>query len=319
MLDHELRNQEPPITWDNTLRTTFKSCPRKMYWFLRRYDYSPDTKPPYFVWGAAWQEILASWYNIAEQTDPGTLANQERMALAMLKGWEYWDSNGCVESTSNTRDNLEVKFKQYTKEYPREPWTFTKDSMEIGWEWPIRGTPWYLGGALDGKIGWKNYGILILENKTTGGYLSDAHLAQWDYSSQVKTYDWYGDQSLGSDYYGVLMNLITKLSPGPRSNWKTPTHARITVKKEPWQREEFEEDFVKDIELFLRSWNDWYWPMTTDHISCVGGPGKGKCLFRYLCLSDAPYQEEDPIRYPGIVHRKDAWEPWKRGHEEVGE
>ena len=312
MLDNELRNQEPPQTWDNTLRTTLKSCPRKLYWFLRGYDYSADVKPPYFVWGAAFQEALASWYNIGEQTVAGTTPHMERAGLALSTALEYWDSQGIMGAKKDTRENLEDKFFRYIEEYPEEDWLFTPDSMEVGWQWPLPGTEFFLGGALDGKVTWPGLGGLVLENKTAGVYLSDSYISQWEYSSQVRQYGWYGSQ-LMHDFHGVLVNMINKQTPGPRSNWTTPEFARTVVKITPWQIEEFEEDINQDIQLFLRYWNDWYWPKTCDALSCVGGVGKAPCLYRYVCLSDQPYTEEEPSRFAGIVERESAWAPWARG------
>jgi hypothetical protein len=315
MLDSELRRTEPPQVWDNTLRTTFRSCPRKMYFFLRGYDYATDVKPPYFTWGAAFQEMLASWYNISEQTVPGTDPHMERAAVAMSVGLRYWDAHGTVGKPPNTRENLEDKFLRYIEEYPDEDWLFTPDSMEVGWQWPLPGTPFYLGGALDGKVTWPGLGGLVLENKTSGVYLSDAFIAQWEYSSQVRQYGWYGSQ-LMHDFHGVLVNMINKKTPGARSNWTTPEFTRTVVKITPWQIEEFEEDVTKDIEAFLRHWNDWYWPKTCDALSCVGGIGKAPCLFRYVCLSDQPFTDEEPSRFAGISERDGKWEPWSRGKED---
>jgi hypothetical protein len=314
MLDYELRNSEPPETWDNTLRTTFRQCPRKMYWFLRGYDYGADVKPPYFVWGAAFQEALAEWYNIGEQTTPGTAPHGERAATALSKALRYWDQQGCVEIKGNkkdTRENLSEKFLRYIEEYPEEDWVFTPNSMEVGWRWPLPGTKFFLGGALDGKVTWPGLGGLVLENKTAGVYLSDAYIAQWEYSSQVRQYGWYGSQ-LMHDFHGVLVNMINKMTPGPRSNWTTPEFARTVVRIAPWQLAEFEEDITYDIELFLRHWNDWYWPKTCDAISCVGGIGKAPCLYRYVCLSDQPYTDEEPDRFAGITVRERSWAPWDR-------
>ena len=312
MENHELIAQGPPKTIDNTIRSTFKQCPRKLYWFLRRFDYSPELKPAYFVWGAAWQEILTSWYNIDEQTVPGTHPHMMRAAHALAAGWTYWDKEGCTESASNTRKLFELKWEFYIREYPQEMWTFTKESMEVGWQFPLRGTDYFLGGSLDGRVYWPSMGILFLENKTSGSYLGDNAIASWNYSPQVKGYNWYGHQTLGDEFYGVLMNLMTKQHPGPRSQWTTPLFARSIVKLEPWHIDEFETDVRYDIELLERAYEDWHWPMTTDFNNCTGGAGKAPCLFRHLCLSDQHFTEANPLQYHGIVELETAWEPWKR-------
>lgn len=313
MENHELRSAGPPETVDNTIRSTYNQCPRKLYWFLRRFDYDPETKPPYFVWGAAWQEILTVWYNVGTQTTPGTHPHMVRAAQALRAGWDYWDRAGCFESSNNTRKLFELKWEAYLHEYPTEDFEFTPDSMEVGWRFPLVGTPYFYGGSLDGGgIRWPGVGTLVIENKTSGSYLSDNHIASWRYSPQIKGYCWYASQIMGEDFHGVLMNLMTKMHPGPRSNWKTPLFARTIVKLEPWHLEEFETDLRKDIQRIENSFSDWYWPLTTDFNNCTGGAGKAPCLFRHLCLSDRPYYEEDPTRYSGICELQTAWEPWLR-------
>jgi hypothetical protein len=82
MQDHELRRMEPPLTWDHTMRSTRKQCIRKLYFFLRRFDYDSQNTPSYFVYGRAFGAGLRKWYDTpyaAAETQEG----QRRAAVAV--------------------------------------------------------------------------------------------------------------------------------------------------------------------------------------------------------------------------------------------
>ena len=44
MLDEELHQSKFPLIWDNTMRATGHQCKRKLYWFLRGYDYKGTSR-----------------------------------------------------------------------------------------------------------------------------------------------------------------------------------------------------------------------------------------------------------------------------------
>ena len=313
MLDEELRQSPFPITWDNTMRAGGHQCKRKLYWFLRGYDYKG--KPSYFTWGSAFQEILVYWYSNPHPPDPEDKQFWEMAYLALDKGKELYDREiGDIEpNRDNSRDNLERIFTNYIQTYPSEAWEVIPGGAEVGWIWPIMGTDYEMGGSLDGRIHWDSYGALVLENKTTSEYLSDGFISRWHFSGQVTGYIWYLKQLLGdSEVYGCLMNLITKKVPGPKSSWTTQRVVRDVVKKSKAQLSEFVESFLWDVEAVKRCWTSWIWPMTADPTNCTGGAGKAPCLFRNVCLQHQPFTKVDPLQFQGIQLRSGKWAPWER-------
>ena len=308
-----------PKTWDNTMRVQAQECPRKWYWFMRRYDYL--TIPGYFVWGQAWGEMQTYWYQQPYEIISDPLCDQYylQQEKACRAGEAHWDSISPIEKGLNKRATLRPIFENYLLENPSEPWKYVPLGAEAGWQYPLPGTPYYLGGAFDGYVEWPNHGFLVKEDKTSGDYISDSYKLGWEFSPQVTGYIWYLTQIHGNDVKGCLMNLVTKHMPGPRSQWSTPRTARTIVTKTKWQLDEFIQDAAFQITRFEDEfWNNEYFPKTTQHMNCTGGAGKAPCLFRMICRSDADFRKTDPSVFEGIVELDDVWEPWKRQGDQTG-
>ncbi len=306
MTDQELRDQGPPTTLDNTIRSTYADCPRKLYWFLRRFEYA--NRPAYFTFGAAWQEILLEWYSQDKERGP-----TERFAICCQKGLDYWDKAGEDGSAPNNKENLLSMFAYYVQKFPSEPWHVI--AGESGWEWPlatINGTEYFLGGSLDGYVDWPGYGILCLENKTTGMYLTDSFLNQWSFSPQVTGYIWALTRMQGKEIFGALMNLASK------RNMKEPDKrfTRTLEKRNEDQLQQFERDWIYFIEELERAWFEWVWPLATNAINCAGGIGRSPCQYRPLCAHGAPIRSVDPNSIPSLVESKELWKPWAREGEQ---
>jgi len=314
MNDKDLREGPFPDTWDNTVRGLAISCPRKLYYFLRGFDYASGTKPPYFVWGSAWEEILATWYAGGPAiTQPNTAGYQTHAYLSLQMGLELWDAAGAEDKGVNKRSSLEPIWRSYLETYPLEPWTLVERGAEAGWTFPLQGTPFYLGGAFDGFVDYPPYGKLILENKTDGGYLSDNYVESWSFSPQVTGYLWYATKVLGNEVYGCLMNLATKNLPGPKSKWTTPRFKRTIVRKTAPQLEAFERHAAWHIAKIKHDhWDTWYWPQSLDKNQCCGGPGLAPCLFKALCLSGLESSSASPGDFPFLGERLGPWQPWLR-------
>jgi len=313
MQDHELRRMEPPRIWDNTMRTLYVECPRKLYFFLRRFTYEKSELPIYFTWGRAFHQALLTWHT-SSVADPLL-----REASAIGQARRLWQDEGAMDKPpTDTLANLESKMSRYAEHYgPSEDWQFIPHGAEAGWIWPLS-SKWELAGAMDGYVSWPGKGIFALEHKTTGSYLIPNYREQWHFATQITGYVWYLHQTLPREQiYGAMINMITKQIKGPRSKWRYPEFDRELIKKLPWQLEKFQEDFLFDLEHFERSWNDWNWPQIgmTHATSCSGGPGRTPCLFRGICRSPVELSEIDIRRYVGIVETDEPWEPWKRAGE----
>lgn len=310
MQDHELRRQEPPKIWDNTMRTTFRSCNRKFYYFLRRFTYSNDTMPVYFTFGRAYHQGMLTWHT---STIPDPML---RCAAAVGKAIELWKNEAPTEKPPlDTLANLVRKIEGYANNWGiSEDWTFVPGGAEAGWIWPLNST-YELAGAMDGYVNWPERGIFSLEHKTTGEYLIPRYREGFHSSTQITGYIWYLHQLMPKEnIFGAIVNMVTKNIKTPTSKWRYPEYDREHVRKLQWQLDEFEEDFTYDLAQFEKCWNDWHWPKTGQALynECSGGPGKSPCLFRRMCATPLPLAQLDPKRFIGITETAEPWEPWKR-------
>lgn len=321
LTERELRLKGPPRTFDNTLRTTNKQCPRKFYWWkIRRVDYL--IKPIYFTWGTCWHEIKGYWYTSEGiKAEPFSPEWKQDATRALLVGFNTWDNAGCQETADrplDTRINLQDLWKAWLRTYPVLPWTIIKGGAEMGWRWPLplkggQASQYFLGGSMDGYIYWEDFGQLVLEEKTTGMWLSDFWILQWAFSSQITGYIWYLNQLLGTEgTYGALLNMATKAIPKAGFLGKTNQFETKMETRTEEALKEFETDWRRDIEDIERSYDKWHFPKTTDTINCTGGIGKVACPYKGICLSGVPKGLVDPLAFPNLTYRDDEWEPWKR-------
>jgi len=257
----------------------FPSCPRKLYWFLRGADY--HSIPAFFTFGKAWQIFLVHWYSKSlEGLHPEEIFQHGELAKA--KGHKIWQEDSPIEATTNTLENFDLLCNWYMIEYPSELWK--PIDMEIGFVWPLEGTSWFLAGSIDGRINWPPHGMLVLENKTTGLYLSDSVVSQYAFSPQVTQYIWGITKFEGKEIFGCLMNLASK-----RVTKKKPAFGLFTrtlEKRSLFQLNEYERDTRLVIEDIHREWDRWIWPKGRDQINCSGGIGKSPCLFRSLLIRE---------------------------------
>jgi len=315
-----LRRAGPPRRYDNTMRVLFHQCQRKFYWWkIRKVDYL--IRPSYFSWGSAWHIIKGHWYSHPDSKAEPFSPEWKNAALeALTIGLAFWDNSGAIESKLDTRDNLIRLWKAYILSYPTENWKLVKGGAELGWLWslPRQGgqvSPYFLGGSMDGYIDWEDLGLMVLEEKTTGIWLSDFFMMQWKFSSQITGYIWYLTQLLG-EVGGALINTVTKQNVAAAKTGITPQFARQIETRSEDDLFEFEHDWRRDIEAIERSWDRWHWPKTTDTINCTGGIGKSPCPYKGLCLSGLPPSLVDPLAFPNLTYREEKWEPWKRSPEE---
>lgn len=303
-----------PVVFDNTMRVMLNQCPRKLYYFLRRFDYPPGETPIYFTWGRAFHEGLRTWYT-ANISDP-----TERAKVAVGAACILYENEGAapVEKDKNhTRVNLVDKLNGYFQTYPSEEWEFVPQGDEAGFIFPIS-TEWEYAGAIDGYVSWPKKGLFILEHKTTGSYITANYRQMWHFSTQVTGYVWYLHQILDpTQIYGAIVNMCAKPAKTARSNWSTPEFAREHIRVLPHHLEEFRSDLLGQLRTFESYWSENHWPKlgTTEPANCAGGPGKSPCLFRGICQTPIRHDQVSAQNFLGIVESDDLWEPWKRQSE----
>ena len=314
-----LLQNERPTSYDNTMLSTFASCQRKFKLFWMGLEHKET--PAYFTFGRVWQTALEKWY-----TAKG--APEYRLGEALVLAEKAWQDAGSPMGKRDNIENLKFMLTIYAIEYDKEPWEIILHTvgetpkMELGFEFPLPGTPWMLAGAIDGYIEWGAYGKLVLEDKTSGVSLGDSYMAQWGFSSQVTQYFWGLSQLLPEAPFGVLMNCAWKgVSEKAKLAFQKDlvipegVFARNLEKRSLWRLKEFERDCRLLIEDIQRGFDKGHWPKTKNAIECTGGIGKSPCAFKRLCLA-----EIDPWELPteqllgnDLKFRDSAWKPWERG------
>jgi len=304
MLDHELREQGPPEEFDNTILSNYCECPRQLYWFLRGIDYV--NTPPYFITGRA----LGAGLNAFYETE-GPL--QLRTIKMIQAAEELWNEESPEPGQNDNIDNLRRMLKDYANAYPRENWTQESGHGELGFAFPIAGTEIYYAGSVDAYIKWPGYGVLIREDKSTGGYLGINYQSHWGRASQVTGYLWAVGQMIGEAPFGALINMLSKRkSKNPEDQF-----ARNIITKSDWQLAEFMAQTVRIADRIRSEWDNWTWNKEGErvYIKCVGGAGRSPCLYNSLCLQEQDPWELDDAGYDYTEEyalREGKWAPWER-------
>jgi hypothetical protein len=317
MKDAALKALGPPTEWDNTMIQTGCSCSRRLYWFLRRLD--TRFPPAYFAYGRAWGAALNEWHG-SQDSD---LSAWERLAFALYAAEEEWNKEQMAPPQGeNTIESLRLLLKMYVDAYgEREPWSVAyrkegKPIGEIGFQVPIPQTSLIYCGSLDCPISWPGYGLLVREDKTTGDYITQAYISQWDHASQITGYLWAFGEVLGEEPFGAYMNIASK------KNRKDPDlrFSRVLQKRSSWEVARFMRDTTLIIDDFRREWDlgssrGWLWPKTgeRDPIQCAGGMGRSACLYRDICKQEMdPWEMEELYPFEQNFIWREPWQPWNR-------
>lgn len=294
-----------PDTFDNTMLSNFCSCHRKFYWFSRRVFSSFN--PPYFAFGRAFGVGVNTWHQFQGKQDVET-----RLGLALVEAQKEWMRDNPDEDNTNNLENLCRLLEDYTLVYGEfERWEPAYKSGELGFTFPIQGTPYSYGGSIDQPIDWPGYGIMLREDKTTGGWITPNYMEQWDFSTQVVGYLWAFTQLQGKVPYGTLMNVASKK---PRKD-KDLQFGRRIVEHSEWKISEFINGTTEIIQNIERCYSANSFPMTgaRDPIHCTGGMGRSACDYKGLCLIA---REPDEISDEELISLgytiKGPWAPWER-------
>lgn len=309
LLDNRMKLQGPPEVYDNTMKSYFTKCPRQFYWWWRGLELKET--PAYFTFGRAFGAFCNEFHRLQ-----GKMKNAERLATAIAEAELLWDKENPLESGSDSLENLREVFKRYVEVYGyNEPWTMVYKRGELGFQLPIPQTTILYGGSIDAPIEWRPYGLLPREDKTTGFYLTNDYLHQWDFSTQVTGYIWAMRQVLGEEPFGAYMNI------GGKRKRKEPSQQfmRYLTKRDEGQIQNWIKDTVLIIDSIRVEWERWKWPRLgmQDPINCVGGAGRKACTYKNLCLRPMePWDYEETHDFSGEFNiREERWKPWERNGE----
>lgn len=292
---------EPPTTFDNTMISMYCECERKLYWFLR--GVRPEITPPYFSFGRAWGRALGVWHTTLN-LDP-----RARKNAAIDAARKLWQDEAPVESGDNTLANLIFMIDLYTNVYKEtEPWEVFAN--EIGFCLEIPDTNYFYAGALDAEIMWKDYGVLVREDKTTGQWIGPSLLKQWDYSTQVTGYQWAIETITKKEAFGILMNYASKKNRKDNEL----RFSRDLVKRTKSDITNWLEETKTIISRIRNEWITWTWIPTgmRNPMCCAGGPGKSSCTYQVLCKDQRHFTKIEPEKFQGLKVIEEVWKPWER-------
>lgn len=310
MDDKELREKGPPEDFDNTILSNWTGCHRDLYWFLRGLDYKET--PGYFVFGRAFGSSCNIWHS-----SEGDRV-KDRLEAALATGKKIWEKECPAEHETNNWETFEEVFKEYVVNYgEKEPWTMLYGKGEKGFALPLPGAPQGVKycGAIDAPILWKPYGMLSREDKTTGDWVNQKFLDQWDYATQPTGYIWAFETVIG-ECFGCYMNIAGK----KRRKEPSDRFARYLTKRTEGELERFMEESVRLVEEIWREWDcgQWNWDKTgkRNQMICVGGMGRSRCLYASLCALDLEPWELEEYSFLDEFTWRGKWAPWERDGED---
>jgi hypothetical protein len=207
-------------------------------------------------------------------------------------------------SDKRTPENLCAVFDKYVKTFGIHH-EYEVIESNVSFCFPY--LDFFIGGEMDQYVSWPRLGVVVGENKTTAGAISDTYLAGFDlgqYAWQVCTYNWAARQiteDLWGNYITVASLDLPKRATTQRKLFQrlmkqpSPIHIQSTLNKF--------ESCVAKIRFNLKHNS---WPMTGPH--CEGGWGFSACEYKYLCRIPLPPEE---IEIPLSKYRFADWAPWE--------
>lgn len=299
-------NRPPfPLIWDNTLRSSFLSCPQKFAWeFL--HHYKPARPNIHLHAGAAWAkglEVARETYYVHGASP--TVAEEAGLA-ALISAYGDFD---CPPESAKSLNRLAEAFAYYFHVFPLEtdpaqPYIGpTGPMIEFSFCLPLdddlrhpeTGDPILYAGRAD-MIATYAGAVSIYDDKTTSS-LGASWASQWDMRAQFTGYAW-AAQAYGIPVTQVLVRGISIL--------KTKLdHAQAISHREQWRIDRWREQAIRDIRRAIAAWQESHWD-TNEADSCSSYSG---CVFKQPCMSRAPQPWLD------TYYIRRVWNPASRQEE----
>lgn len=296
-----------PLVWDNTMRSSFVSCPQKFQWeFL--HHHKPIRLSIHLHTGAAWAkalEVARMAFYVGKESPE---AAQAAGLAALIRAYGDFE---CPPDSAKSLSRLSEAFVYYFLNFPLEtdpaqPFMGPNGPMiefsfalplDEGLLHPETGDPIIYAGRTD-MIATYAGAVSIYDDKTTQS-IGASWADQWDMRSQFTGYCW-GALQFGIPVTQVLVRglgiLKTKFS-----------HAEALSFREPWRIERWHSQVVRDIRNAMKMWESGIWD-TNEAESCSS---YGGCLFKQPCSS----QDPSPWLEANFIKRK--WDPVHRTEEAV--
>lgn len=287
-----------PAALDNTMVSTWRSCPKKFWWGYLQ-GWAPTDESVHLVAGGAFAkglEVTRKAY-----FDQG-LPFEEAIALggaALVAAYGPFDPHG----TPKTCLNLLGALGSYFEEWPigslvtpyRVPGSPTHDiecriAVPIpGTRHPSSGDPIIYGGRFDMRGHYQTM-LVGLDDKTTG-QLGPSWIDRWRFNSQILGYSW-GSRELGVPLAGFMIRGTSILAKG----FGHSEPLQMTAK---WKLDLFQEELTKTVNRMVEDYEAQRWDFNMGN-SCNA---YGGCP--YLTLCDSP----NPMDWVSTNYVRRTWDP----------
>jgi len=295
-----------PIVFDNTMRSAFVECPRRMFW-----EYVHHFKSPYenihLHAGKAWAEGLetARRAYYGEKLDPQTAQALGLEALITAYGAFIAPERG--SGSNKSLDRLIEAFTYYFNAFPLETdpvqpymgkngpmveFSFALPIDEERLRHPVTGEPILFAGRAD-MIATFAGSLSVYDDKTTSA-LGATWANQWNRRSQFTGYAW------AANAYGIPISQV--VVRGIAILKTSINHAQAITVRTPHHIAEWHEQVIRDISRAIKCWEEGYWDVNLAE-ACTSFGG---CSFQQPCMSNNP----DPWLEGQFVRK--IWNPVER-------
>lgn len=285
-MNHTLVRPDFPTVIDNTMRATYVSCPKQLYWRFLRHLQSNSISVHLHAGGAFAKSMEVTRREFYDNGCPPDIA-MGRGLKALMQYWGDYEppeehGQKPVKTFERMCGALEYYFANYPLEFDRitPVRTPTGGAIEFNFilpldvKHPVTGDPILYSGRFD-MLGQRDSGIFVVDEKTTK-QLGESWRSQWKLRSQMTGYVW-GSRKFGYDTQGFIIRGISIL----KDSYGT---IEALGYRPQWHLDMWEEQLHRDIKRMIANWEEGYFDYAfNDACSSYGG-----CMFGGLCDSPTP-------------------------------
>lgn len=285
--------------WDSTSISSAMTCQRKYYYEMVR-RIQPRTTSVHLIFGKIYASALELFYKERAAGKPHDEALITVVRYALIESWDSTEQKPVYfDDTKKTRPNLIRTIIWYLEQFGKEQddglttYHLTDGKPAVELSFAIELTPEIVFcGHLDRvvQMGSETY---VMDQKTTGGALSNYYFRQFDTSVQMTGYAFAGKMILKSPVRGVIVDAaqiavnFTEFGRG------------ITTRSQD-QIDDWFESVLRTVQGVWQSADEDYYPMNYSSCGNYGG-----CPFLTLCTNSKSVREN----YIKSDYTERLWDP----------
>ena len=286
-----------PQVIDNTMRTTFVSCPRKFYWeFIRKIGPSKTSIHLHFgaCFAAGLETARLAFYEAGK-------SEADALHEGLLRILSEWGDYEPDERGNKNLPTCLLALEAYVEAHPFaddpiQPYITQngKPAVEFTFAIPLDilhpgGEAFLYAGRFD-MLGIYNNQLFVVDEKTTS-QLGPSWMNSWDLRSQFTGYCWAAREH--------NLPVVGAVARGTCILAKEIKHADVITYRPDWQITRWYEQLHRDLARMVQAAeaNTWDYSLA-DTCTAYGG-----CPYKRLCESP------NPERYIPIYYTERTWNP----------